>query len=327
MMGHGLDVFLQDIARKCLRYGHVGVLVDFPRGDEGDETPATDFRRPYWVPYSPRNILGWKTDVIDGELKLTELRLYEELVVPYGAYGEEQVAQVRVLTPGAFELYRFQPSKSRDWELINEGQTNLDAIPFGIAYSQQTGILESSPPLEEIAWLNLQAYRCESDQSNILHVAAVPRYNLFGVPAEVEQVTSGPGTATAWPVDARAEFAAGDGENRTGEGQGIGRATGADGIQHGGITMSSPHATPAMSSNIQVVIEEAAMQAMIQKRETDLYEQLRAAVSEIAAQTDCSVPTVLGWLRIVASELESTIMENSDDGDGDDAEAQEEPIG
>jgi hypothetical protein len=75
------------------------------------------------------------------------------------------------------------------------------------------------------------------------------------------------------------------------------------------------------------VIEEAAMQAMIQKRETDLYEQLRAAVSEIAAQTDCSVPTVLGWLRIVASELESTIMENSDDGDGDDAEAQEEPIG
>jgi hypothetical protein len=207
MMGHGLDVFLQDIARKCLRYGHVGVLVDFPRGDEGDETPVTDFRRPYWVPYSPRNILGWKTDVIDGELKLTELRLYEELVVPYGAYGEEQVAQVRVLTPGAFELYRFQPSKSRDWELINEGQTNLDAIPFGIAYSQQTGILESSPPLEEIAWLNLQAYRCESDQSNILHVAAVPRYNLFGVPAEVEQVTSGPGTATAWPVDARAEFA------------------------------------------------------------------------------------------------------------------------
>lgn len=207
MMGHGLDVFLQDIARKCLRYGHVGVLVDFPRGDEGDETPVTDFRRPYWVPYSPRNILGWKTDVIDGELKLTELRLYEELVVPYGAYGEEQVAQVRVLTPGAFELYRFQPSKSRDWELINADATNLNVIPFGIAYSQQTGILESSPPLEEIAWLNLQAYRCESDQSNILHVAAVPRYNLFGVPAEVEQVTSGPGTATAWPVDARAEFA------------------------------------------------------------------------------------------------------------------------
>lgn len=207
MMGHGLDVFLQNIARRCLRYGHIGVLVDFPRGDEGDDTPVTDFRRPYWVPYNPRDILGWKTDVIDGRLKLTEVRLYEELTVPYGTYGEEQVAQVRVLRPGSFELFRYQPSKSRDWELISEGATNFDEIPFGIAYSNQIAILESIPPLEEIAWLNLQAYRCESDQSNILHVAAVPRYNLFGVPAEVEEVTSGPGTATAFPVDARAEFA------------------------------------------------------------------------------------------------------------------------
>lgn len=71
----------------------------------------------------------------------------------------------------------------------------------------------------------------------------------------------------------------------------------------------------------------AVVQSVIEQRETELYEQLRAAVSEIAAQTDCSVPTVLGWLRIVASELESTIMESSNDDDADDAEAEEEPIG
>jgi hypothetical protein len=207
MMGHGLDVFLQNIARKCLRYGHIGILVDFPRGDEGDDTPVTEFQRPYWVPYSPRDILGWKTDVVNGTLKLTEVRLYEELTVPYGTYGEEQVAQVRVLKPGSFELFRYQPSKSRDWELISDGKTNIEEIPFGIAYAQQIAVLESIPPLEEIAWLNLQAYRCRSDQNNILHVAAVPRYNLFGVPAEVEQVSAGPNLATAWPVDARAEFA------------------------------------------------------------------------------------------------------------------------
>jgi len=69
----------------------------------------------------------------------------------------------------------------------------------------------------------------------------------------------------------------------------------------------------------------AVVQSVIEQRETELYEQLRAAISEIAAQTDCSVPTVLGWLRIVASELESTIMESSDDGDGDDSEAEGEP--
>jgi len=71
----------------------------------------------------------------------------------------------------------------------------------------------------------------------------------------------------------------------------------------------------------------ALIQAAIEQRETELYEQLSAAVADIAAQTDCSVPTVLGWLRIVAAELESTIMESSSDDDGDDADAEEELIG
>jgi len=207
LTGSGLDVFLQHLARICIRYGHVGVLVDYPRGDEGDATPVTDFSRPYWVPYSPRDILGWRTDVVGGTQQLTMLRLRETLTVPYGEWGEELVEQVRVLEPGRFRVYRLQASRSRDWELINEGSTTQDRIPFAIAYSNRSATLESTPPLEEVAWLNLQAYQCESDQGNLLHVAAVPRYNLFGVPAEVEELSAGPSSATAFPSDARAEFA------------------------------------------------------------------------------------------------------------------------
>ncbi len=207
LSGSDLNVYLQELARKAIRYGHVGVLVDFPRGDEGDNTPVTEFNRPYWVSYTPRDILGWRTDVVNGSQKLTQLRLHEQVVVPYGDFGEELVEQVRVLEPGAFKLYRKQASKNRDWELISEGTTTLDEIPFAVAYANRTGILESTPPLEEVAWLNLKAFRCESDQANILHVAAVPRYNLFGVPAEVDELDAGPSSAMAFPVDARAEFA------------------------------------------------------------------------------------------------------------------------
>jgi hypothetical protein len=207
LSGNDLNVFLQEIAKTAVRYGHVGVLVDYPRGDEGDDTPVTDFNRPYWSSYAPSQILGWRTDVVNGAQKLTQLRLYEQVVVPYGDFGEEQVEQVRVLEIGRFRLYRKQASNSRDWELISEGETSLaDTIPFAVAYSGRTGILESTPPLEEVAWLNLKAYRCESDQANILHVAAVPRYNLFGVPAEVDELEAGPNSAMAFPVDARAEF-------------------------------------------------------------------------------------------------------------------------
>ena len=207
LSGSDLNVYLQELARKAIRYGHVGVLVDFPRGDEGDDSPVTEFNRPYWVSYTPRDILGWRTDVVNGSQKLTQLRLHEQVVVPYGDFGEELVEQVRVLEPGAFRLYRKQASKNRDWELISEGTTTLDEIPFAVAYANRTGILESTPPLEEVAWLNLKAFRCESDQANILHVAAVPRYNLFGVPAEVDELDAGPSSAMAFPVDARAEFA------------------------------------------------------------------------------------------------------------------------
>lgn len=205
--GSDLNVYLQDLARKAIRYGHVGVLVDFPRGDEGDNSPVTTFDRPYWVSYTPRDILGWRTDVVNGTQQLTQLRLHEQVVVPYGEFGEELVEQVRVLEPGRFRLYRKQASRNRDWELISEGTTTLDKIPFAVAYANRTGLLESTPPLEEVAWLNLKAFRCESDQANILHVAAVPRYNLFGVPAELDEVEAGPNSAMAFPVDARAEFA------------------------------------------------------------------------------------------------------------------------
>jgi hypothetical protein len=207
LSGSGLDPFLQGLARTCIRYGHVGVLVDYPRGDEGDDTPVTDFSRPYWLPYSPRDILGWRTDVVGGTQKLTQLRLRETLTVPYGEWGEEMVEQVRVLEPGRFRVYRKQASRSRDWELISEGTTTMEDIPFAVAYANRVATLESTPPLEEVAWLNLLAYQCESDQGNLLHVAATPRYNLFGVPAEVEEIDAGPNSATAFPSDARAEFA------------------------------------------------------------------------------------------------------------------------
>ena len=100
LSGSDLNIFIQQIAKTCIRYGHVGVLVDYPRGDEGDDTPVTDFSRPYWLEYPPSQILGWRTDVINGAQKLTQLRLHEQVVVPYGEFGEEQVEQVRVLEPG-----------------------------------------------------------------------------------------------------------------------------------------------------------------------------------------------------------------------------------
>lgn len=204
LQGNDLNVWLHATAIQALRYGHVGVLVDFPRGENTQDVGD----RPYWVTYTPRDILGWRTEVRNGTQQLTQLRLAERLIVsdPESEFGEEVCEQVRVLEPGRFRLYRKQLSRGGDFQLVDEGTTTLDEIPFAVAYANRVGMLESQPPLEEVAWLNLQAYRRTSDLANQLHLAAVPRLHLYGVPAEVERIEVGPESAIALPVDARSEF-------------------------------------------------------------------------------------------------------------------------
>ena len=115
LLGNNLDVFLYEAARKMIRYGHVGVLVDAPAAGENG--------RPYWSIYSPPDVLGVEEEIIDGQQKLTQLRLFEKVVQPEGDYGEKLVEQVRVLTPGAFEIH--QKDKKGDYRVVEEGRPAL----------------------------------------------------------------------------------------------------------------------------------------------------------------------------------------------------------
>lgn len=195
--GNDLNVWTYETARKMIRYGHVGVLVDAPR----------DGGRPYWTSYSPRDILGWRTEIIDGEQKLMQLRLSESIIVPDGDYGEKEVQQIRVLSPGEFKLFQ-RDEKKGDFRIVDEGRTSLNRIPFGVAYSNRVNTLESRPPLEDIANLNLKAYQIQSDLDNQLHISAVPMLAFYGFPSAAEEVSAGPGEAIAFPADGRAEYIA-----------------------------------------------------------------------------------------------------------------------
>ena len=196
LQGNDLQTWLYNTSRICIRYGHVGVLVDAPTTGENG--------RPYYVTYTPRDILGWRTEMADGQQKLTQLRLFEKVIVPDGLYGEKQVEQVRVLTPGAFEI--FQKDQKGNFRVVDEGTTSLSEIPFSVAYSNRIGVLESFPPLADIAELNLQHYQVQSDLGNQLHISAVPMLALFGFPAAAEEISAGPGEALSLPEGAAASY-------------------------------------------------------------------------------------------------------------------------
>ena len=196
LQGNDLQTWLFQTSRICIRYGHVGVLVDAPASGENG--------RPYWVNYTPKDILGWRTELKDGKQELTQLRLQEKIVVPDGLYGEKQVEQVRVLTPGAFEIY--QKDQQGDFKVVDEGRTSLSEIPFSVAYSNRMGVLESIPPLADIAELNLQHYQVQSDLGNQLHISAVPMLAIFGFPQSAEEISAGPGEAMALPEGSSAQY-------------------------------------------------------------------------------------------------------------------------
>ena len=194
MQGNDLNVWTYETARKLVRYGHIGTLVDAP----------TDGGRPYWCTYTPRQILGWRTELKDGQQALSMLRLSETVTVPDGEYGEKAVQQIRLLTPGGYQLH--QKGDDGEFRITDEGTTSLSEIPFSVAYSNRVGYLESRPPLEDIAELNLKVYQVQSDLDNQLHISAVPMLAFFGFPSAAEEVSAGPGEAIAFPAEGKAEY-------------------------------------------------------------------------------------------------------------------------
>lgn len=194
LQGNDLNVWTHETARKLIRYGHVGTLVDAP----------SDGGRPYWCTYTPRQILGWRTEQRDGAQQLIQLRLMESVVVPDGLYGEKAIEQVRVLTPGQYQIHQRQDDG--EFKITDEGTTSLDVIPFAVAYGNRHGFMESRPPMEDIAELNLKTYQVQSDLDNQLHISAVPLLAFYGFPSSAEEVSAGPGEAIAFPAEGRAEY-------------------------------------------------------------------------------------------------------------------------
>jgi hypothetical protein len=184
MQGRNLDRFAADVFETVAGYGLAGILVDFPDAAEvptteaGVRTQAAEQAaglRPYWVHIKPEQILGWRAALSGGQWVFRMLRLMECVEEPDGDFGTREVEQVRVLEPGRWSLYReVETAQGKEWGLYREGITTLDIVPFVPCYGRREGFMMATPPLVELAHLNVAHWQSASDQQNILHVARVP---------------------------------------------------------------------------------------------------------------------------------------------------------
>lgn len=206
LQGSTLAAFSVSLMVQCLSKGLTGVLVDYPKATDiktkADEANAGT--RPYCVHYPANNLLGWKTQKGTSGLELSQLRLLEYVEVESGEYGSMTIEQVRVLTPGKWEIWRQDPKDKDQWLLFEQGPTTLSVIPFVFFYGIRKDFGIGSSPLSDLAYQNVEHWQSASDQQTILHVARVPILfaKMFG---EKAVLTIGAGSA-AMANDEHAEL-------------------------------------------------------------------------------------------------------------------------
>lgn len=215
--GNNLQVWAWWFFSKALSSGLCHVLAEFPvtRDEEGRPRYTTRAQeiaagvRPYAVMIRPEQVLGWKSQAADSGHKLTQFRYTETIEEddPKNEFGTVYIEQIRVLEPGSWATYR-KTGKKNQWELYDSGSTSLKEIPLVTMYTNRTGFMTATPPLMELAHLNIKHWQSQSDQDNILHVARVPVLVAVGVEDTYDQagnkiqwsMTVGSSTATSLPT-------------------------------------------------------------------------------------------------------------------------------
>ena len=201
--GRDVERFLHDVVVDAIEIGRSHVLVDYPPRPEGlglsqAEEQAAGLR-PYWVHVKAEDLIWWKLS----KGKLTEIRIRE-------LAEDGETLQVRVITPTAFQLYQ-QVGQTKDWEVVAEGVNTLGEISLATFYTRRVAEMVSRPPLEDLAYKNVEHWQSSSDQRHILHIARVPI--LFGTGFDEEsQVVIGPNQLVKAPQGSELKYVEHSGE-------------------------------------------------------------------------------------------------------------------
>ncbi len=190
--GTDWQVFAREWFMSAMAKHAAYVLVDFTRTDAVPgrertlEDDARDGVRPFWRLYSAEDVIFQTKRLVNGRWRFDHVRLLEREEVPDGEWNTRVALRIRVLEPGRFDLYELkkrQKNAKAKWERIDGGPMGLDEVPLVDFYTAKDGPGEGKPPLEDLAFLNIQHWQSSADQTNILTVARFPMLAVSGASA------------------------------------------------------------------------------------------------------------------------------------------------
>jgi hypothetical protein len=168
--GRNLHVFSREWFFQGLGLGLSHVLVETPpRGNvrtRADEVAQKI--RPYVIHIHPNRVIGWK--VVNGELR--QVRIKFEREEDDGEFGTVVIPQIRVYEPRRVRTY--EENKEKSWAVVSDVPTEFDGIPLVTFYTGRNGTLTATPPLRELAYLNVKHWSMQSSVDSLLDIASVP---------------------------------------------------------------------------------------------------------------------------------------------------------
>jgi hypothetical protein len=201
-------VFAKRFTADAMVTGLGAILVDFPKVAAPELLSKADELarglRPYWVHLRAEQIISWRFASIDGQSVLAQFVFRQEVEEPDGEFGVACVTYYRVFRRAVGRAYDDngievdQIADVVEWQLWKEtrqagGRAKLertdagflrgiDEIPIAVCVvgDDPDGFM-CSPPLKDLADVNVSHYRLQTDRNYLLHLGCVPQpvRNMF----------------------------------------------------------------------------------------------------------------------------------------------------
>jgi hypothetical protein len=220
LSGTPINVLAQEVVEEILTTGRTGLLVDYPSTQQTEGMTVAQVSRlglrPVLAHYTAATIINWRTARVGGVQKLTLIVLKESASVP----GEDEFAQetedryrVLDLIDGKYRQRLYRIDKKGDDELISEYYpmmrgAAMTTIPFFILGADSIGPRIESPPLLDLAEMNLHHYMVAADYEHGCHFSGLPTAVISGynAPEGEKLVIGGKGIITLSDPNASAAY-------------------------------------------------------------------------------------------------------------------------
>lgn len=190
--GNNLTMFAKDTLENGIAAGLHAIFVE-NTVNVGLRTVAEEKAagvRPYFIHVKAIDLIAVYIARVSGKMAVVHARIRES-VVDIDGFGEKRIHQVRVLTPGKWEVYR--PNEKGDWLLFDEGVTSLPYVPLVLYFTgERHGDHMVKPPLKDLADLQIELYRALSREDEVLNFSGFPMLSGNGFARPKESIKVGP---------------------------------------------------------------------------------------------------------------------------------------